>query len=169
MRTPRIAPLLLAALLCPLGLARATTPAGAANPAWEKVKSLEGNWSGTYDDGSSARLSYRVVSSGTAVMETMTTHDSHEMITVYHPDGTALRMTHYCSEANQSRMRAAGLSPDGKSLTFEFVDVTNAGPDSHVMSGLKLTFVDADHLVAEWTSRQKGAEHTGVFKFARVK
>ena len=42
-------------------------------------------------------------------------------------------------------MRATG-SPDGKSLDFEFVDVSNvAGSSGEVMRRLVVTFVDADH------------------------
>jgi hypothetical protein len=139
------------------------------NTAWEKMKSLAGDWTGSYVDGSPVKVSYRLVSGGTALMETMNMHDSHEMVTVYHPDGDRLLMTHYCSEATQPRMRASALSSDGKRLEFDFLDATNAGPDALVMRRLVVTFGDADHITQNWTSRLKGKEQTGTFQLARAK
>ena len=41
-----------------------------------------------------------------AVMETLDGPDAIQMITVYHPDGASLLMTHYCSMGNEPRMRS---------------------------------------------------------------
>ena len=84
------------------------------------------------------------------------------------PDGASILATHYCAAGNQPRMRATG-SPDGRSLAFEFVDVSGeAGRE--VMRGLVVTFVDADHFAQAWTSRAAdGKEHSSVFAYTRVK
>lgn len=93
------------------------------NASWERLKSLQGDWEGSYGtEKAPTRVTYRLVSSGTALMETMQAPDSTEMITVYHPDGKRILMTHYCSENNQPRMRSMGLSQDGKRLAFSFLD-----------------------------------------------
>ena len=88
---------------------------------------------------------------------------------MYAPDGAAVLATHYCSVGNQPRMRATG-SPDGKSLAFEFVDVSNVAGSSEVMRRLVVTFVDADHFRQTWTSRSTdGKEHSSVFEYTRTK
>ena len=92
------------------------------------------------------------------------------MMTVYHPDGSRLVMTHYCSSGNQPRMRAEGLSAEGKKLAFAYVDVTNlSSPDSLHMVRLAMTFDDANHFTEEWTSLEKGKENTHAIKLTRQK
>jgi hypothetical protein len=161
MRLDRIA--LGAILACSLGGplgAGETAPAG-----WDELKSLVGTWHGTYE-GKEARLTYSLVSSGTALMETMDAPDSTQMVTLYHPDGASLLMTHYCAVGNQPRMRAKGLV-DGK-LAFTYVDAANLkSPDEHRMTRLVVTFKDADHLTQEWTSKEGDKEHVGRFEFTR--
>ena len=153
------------------GAAGAGAGESKTNAGWERLKSLEGDWEGSYGtEKAPTRVTYRLVSNGTALMETMHAPDSTEMITVYHPDGERLLMTHYCSENNQARMRSTGLSRDGKKLAFAFVDASNLpGPDAPHMVGLVLTFPDSDHLTQEWTHREKGKEDVGRFELARRK
>jgi hypothetical protein len=139
----------------------------ASNPGWEKLKTLVGEWDGT-EDGKPFHVSYRLVSSGTALMETMTGSDAMEMITVYHPDGGSILMTHYCSMGNQPRMRATKLA--GNKLTFHYLDAANVkGADDPRMSGLTLTFTDVDHLGADWTHRMGAREDVGHFAYTRKK
>jgi hypothetical protein len=149
-----------------LGLAATIASADAiANPAWDKLKSLVGNWEGV-ENGQTFQLSYKLVSSGTALMETLNGPDSMEMVTVYHPDGNGILMTHYCSMGNEPRMRASGLS-DGR-LVFRYLDAANlSSPDAPHMSGLVLTFTDADHLGADWSHKVGGKEEVGRFVFTR--
>ena len=158
-------------------LAAAVSALGAApsspNPAWDKLKTLVGDWKGTYTgaDAEGMRqvsISYKLVSNGTALMETLDSGHDTTMITMYHLDGNRLLATHYCSAGNQSRMTAAGLSPDGKTLTFRFVDATNAGPDSEVMQGVAVTFDGPDHFSQAWTSRANGKDQIGTFTYTRV-
>jgi len=151
-----------------LGLAAAIAAAEAgSNPAWDKLKSLAGNWEGV-EDGKTFQLSYKLVSSGTALMETLNGPDAMEMVTVYHPDGNGILMTHYCSMGNEPRMRASGLS-DGR-LVFRYLDAANlSSPDAPHMSGLVLTFTDADHLDADWSHKAGSKEEVGRFVFTRKK
>jgi hypothetical protein len=163
MKTPR----LLIVALATLGL---TAPLSAAdskpNAAWEKLKTLAGEWDGT-EDGKPFHVSYKVVSNGTALMETMNGPDAMEMVTVYHPDGASVLMTHYCSMGNEPRMRAKGLA-DGK-LVFRYVDAANVKPGDPRMSRLVLTFTDADHLGADWTHKSGAKEAVGHFAYTRKK
>ena len=139
----------------------------AANPAWHKLKSIVGEWDGT-EDGKPFHVSFKLVSSGTALMETLNGPDAMEMVTVYHPDGASILMTHYCSMGNQPRMRAKGLDKD--KLAFAYVDAANVtSPDDPRMSGLVLTFTDADHLGADWTHKTGAKEQVGHFTYTRKK
>lgn len=157
---------LIAVLAAALALAAAPAGAETASQAGlEKLKSLSGEWTGTAE-GKPVRVSYKVVSNGTAVMETIDDPQAVEMVTVYHLDGSSLLMTHYCAMGNQPRMRSKGLE-QGK-LAFVFVDASNLKSSAdHVMSGLVMTFPDADHLVADWTSRGDGKEATTRFLLTR--
>jgi len=137
-----------------------------ANPAWEKVKSLVGEWEGTAE-GKTTHVSYKAVSNGTAVMETME-GPGEQMVTLYHPDGASLLMTHYCSMGNQPRMRSKGLEK-GK-LDFAYVDATNLGSAEQMrMTHLVMSFPDPDHLVEEWTGKEGAKEHVGRFTLTRKK
>ena len=158
--------------LCLAAIAAAATPP-AVNPAWDKLKTLVGDWKGSYAGADApgmgeVRLSYKLVSGGKSLMETMDSGHDVNMITIYHLDGNRILATHYCSAGNQPRMAASGLSPDGKTLTFRFVDATNVGPDSEVMQGLVVTFEGPDRLAQAWTSRANGKDHVGTFTYTRV-
>jgi hypothetical protein len=141
-----------------------------SNPAWERMKSLQGDWEGTYAGKEGAKISYRLISSGTALMETMDVPGEMDMVTVYHPDGDRVLATHYCSAGNQPRMRSQGGGGDSDRLLFGFVDVTNlSSPDDLHMKKLAVTFQGKDRFSQEWTSSVKGKEETGRFEFTRKK
>lgn len=153
---------------------RAAEPAG-INPAWSRLKTLVGDWKGAYS-GSDAegmgevRISYKLVSNGTSLMETMQSGHDTDMITVYHPDGARIMATHYCAAGNQPRMVASGLSADGKTLAFAFLDAANVtDPDGELMRSLVVTFQDPDHFSQAWTSRARGQDHVGTFTYTRVR
>jgi hypothetical protein len=148
--------------------AESTSTAGAANPSWEKLKTLAGVWAGRYE-GKPARVSYRLISGGTALQENLEVDaDNSRMVSIYHPDGAGVRMTHYCDLGNQPRMRTAGLR-DGR-LDFVYLDATSLkSADDQVMSRLVMTFLADGRLVQEWTSKEGAREQTGRFEFTREK
>lgn len=155
-------------------LASVAAPADpATSPAWEKLKSLVGEWDGTVSHGSETMpvtISYTLVSSGTALMERLSTPDGADMVTMYHPDGSRILMTHYCAGGNQPRMRAPASKGDVDRLAFSFVDATNLpDPKLEHMRSLVVRFDDADHFTQEWTHRKAGKDETGVFKYTRKK
>lgn len=137
-----------------------------------KMKSLVGVWSGKDKDGNPAQVSYKLVSAGKSVLETLDMGDSKEnMVTLYHLDGDNLIMTHYCSIGNQPRMRAEHPSRSENALTFNFVDATNiTSPDDARMQKLVLTFRDKDQFTQEWTLRAKGKDEAPyVLTYERAK
>ncbi len=141
-----------------------------ATPEFEKLTSLVGEWQGKSPDGKSAKVSYALVSDNSALMERLAIAGESEMVTMYHPDGDRLMMTHYCSAHNQPRMRSEKSSGEIKKIAFDMVDVTNlSAPDAGHMKRLVLTFSDQDHFSQEWTWTEKGKEGTVVVHFERQK
>jgi hypothetical protein len=161
------------AALATFVLASAAFAGPATDPGWEKLKTLVGEWQGTMKHGDAelqATVSYTLVSSGTALMERLSTPDGADMVTMYHPDGSGIMVTHYCAGGNQPRMRAEASKGDAGVLSFGFVDATNLeSPKAEHMRSLVVKFVDAEHFTQEWTHRKDGKEEMGVFKYARKK
>jgi len=143
-----------------------------SSPAFEKLKSLVGTWKGKDEEGKPVTITYKVVSAGTTIMETLDMGENEAaMITMYHPDGKKLMMTHYCSLGNQPRMKASDLSKDGNTLSFNFVDISNrASAKDNYMHKLVFTFKDTDHFSQQWTMKMEGKmEHPSMFDYERVK
>jgi len=94
-----------------------------AQKALEKLKSLVGTWQGKTVKGDSVEDIFRLTAGGTAVMgeDKM---GSEEMLSLFYVDGDRLLMTHFCPSGNQPRMQAT-ISPDLKTITFDFLDATN--------------------------------------------
>jgi hypothetical protein len=103
-------------------------------------------------------------------METIEAEGEPSMVTLYHPDGNKLMMTHYCSIGNQPRMRADVPTGEVKNLSFTFVDATNmAKPADGHMHSLTMTFQDADHMAQVWTFRQDSKDMPVTFNLERKK
>ena len=148
----------------------AMAPGTKTIPDFEKMKSLVGEWQGKASNGTSAKVSYALVSDNSALMERLAMGGESEMVTMYHPDGDHLMMTHYCSAHNQPRMRSQKASGEIKNIDFDLVDVTNlATPDAGHMKKLVVTFVDQDHFTQEWTWTEKGKDGTVLIQFERMK
>lgn len=130
---------------------------------FDRMKALSGEWEATTPEGKT-RVTFQVISNGTALMETMVREN---MVSVYHPDGNSILMTHYCAAGNQPRMRAQ--ISKGDTLAFEFVDVANVkGAEGHMLR-VVFKFQDANHLTEEWTWKEGGKETTAAFQLQRVK
>lgn len=140
-------------------------PAGLA-----QIKALAGEWEGKTSDGKPVKLSYKVVSAGSAVMETLNTPGEMDMVTVYHADGDSILMTHYCAANNQPRMRAKAASADPKQLVFSYVDAANLStPGEGHMTALTLAFVDPSHISQTWSWTGPDGGKPEVFQFQRKK
>src|SRR5260370_10288773 len=141
--------------------------------ALEPFKQLAGEWTGTGTHGGQkleARIVYKVTSAGSAVVETIDPGGDHEMITVIHPNGDELALTHYCAIGNQPHMKAKPKSGENK-VAFEFVKATNMKSDKDMhMHNVTFTFVDKDNLKTEWTNYDEGKEAgKAVFQLKRKK
>ncbi|HZP00721.1 MAG TPA: hypothetical protein VFD30_10540, partial [Terriglobia bacterium] len=75
--------------------------------------------------------------------------------------------THYCEAGNQPRMQATA-SPDGRTITFDFVDATNlASPDAGHMYRVVFTFTDPTHHTEEWHFLDHGKEMVEKFQLQK--
>jgi len=78
------------------------------------------------------------------------------MVTMIHPDGDKIILTHYCMLGNQPHMKADGKN-EGNTVAFEFTGATNMKSDKEMhMHDAKFTFVDKDTLKTEWTHYMDG-------------
>lgn len=144
----------------------------AESPAagFAKLRSLAGEWEGSATYGGKpmpAATTFRTVSDGSAIVGDLMPGTAHEMITMFHMDGSDLLATHYCSHHNQPRLRAAP-SADAAVLEFVFKDATNLASeaDPH-MTRAKFIFLDSNHHVEEWTATANGQATTVRFDFHR--
>jgi hypothetical protein len=149
------------------------TPAGTeAKAAFEKLKSLAGDWEGKDDMGMAAKTNFKVIVSGTTVMETLspTGMGGEEMLSLFNIDGAWISLSHYCPTNNQPRLRATPPAGDIKELTFTFQGAGNLpSEETGHQHKLVLHFDDADHITETWTWRSKGKDTLMVIHFARKK
>jgi len=138
--------------------------------AFEKLKSLNGEWQGRGEGDRQVDVSYQIVSGGSVLLETLQGTNEPPMVTLYHTDGDRLMMTHYCSIGNQPRMAAQAPAGEIKDINFTFVDITNlTNPSAGHMRGLVFTFQDKDHIRQEWTWRMDGKDEKTIFNLERKK
>ena len=154
-------------------LALLTTAAFAqsdAQKSFDTMKTLAGRWEGpvTVDPpqlgmGTDTHMdvSLRVTSRGHALVHEMyeagktddPTKYDHPITTLY-LDGDRLLLTHYCDAGNRPRM-SGKLSPDGKTVEFEFVDLSGGNQHGHMYHAL-FTIIDANHHMEDWTYMMPG-------------
>ncbi|HET9410017.1 MAG TPA: hypothetical protein VFO39_22460 [Candidatus Sulfotelmatobacter sp.] len=139
-----------------------------AQKSFTQLKSLTGEWQGTASDNHPVTVSFRETAGGSALLSEIQGHGPEQMISMIHMDGpNKLMLTHYCGAGNQPRMQALS-SPDGKSVTFNFLDATNlASPDAGHMQSVTIAMLDANHHTEEWTFNDHGNTHKMVFDLRR--
>ncbi|MGA8030357.1 MAG: hypothetical protein WB992_24705 [Bryobacteraceae bacterium] len=135
-----------------------------AERAFTAIKNMPGTWGGTSVEGP-VTVTFKVTSGGSAVMSEIL--GKEDMISMFHMDNHRLLLTHYCAVGNQPRMQAA-VSPNGKVITFTYVDATNLGtPDAAHMQQMILTVIDDNHHTEEWVFAGQGKEHKVLFDLHR--
>ena len=153
---------------------QAKTPAMKASavpdtPEWQKLKSLVGNWEGVMEESGKkmpTTVDVRMTGDGSAIMHTMGRDTPYEMVTMFHPDGKRLLATHYCAAHNQPRMVLVPAKAPNQ-VAFRYLDGTNISPGDTHITGVVMTFVDADHHEEAWSSTGESAPT--VFRYTRKK
>jgi hypothetical protein len=148
-------------------LSTATFAESDAQKSFAQLKSLTGSWQGKNSQDGPVKISYRPTAGGSALLSEID-GNGEDMITMFHLDGKRLLMTHYCAAGNQPRM-VATVSPDGKTVTFNFLDATNLdSPQSGHMHHVVFTMVDANHHNEEWDFLKDGKEIRETFYLTRT-
>jgi hypothetical protein len=113
------------------------------------------------ENGTPLEVSLRVTSRGNALVHEMKTPGvpddptkTDHPVTMIYLDSDRLLLTHYCDAGNRPRM-AAKVSPDGKTVEFDFVDVAGSTQYGHMHHAV-FTIIDANHHSEDWTYMAPG-------------
>jgi len=81
-----------------------------------------------------------------------------------------LLLTHYCDAGNQPHM-VGTVSPDGKTITFNFVNASNlVSSQMGHMQRATFNFIDDDHHTEKWEfAMSNGKEMGGLLDLKRTK
>ncbi|HTC92691.1 MAG TPA: hypothetical protein VK699_04455 [Terriglobales bacterium] len=141
-----------------------------AQKSFDKLKTLAGTWQAAVtvdppqkgmENGTMMQVTLRVTSRGNALV-----HEMHELgkpddparydhpLTMLYLDGDRLLLTHYCDAGNRPRM-AARISPDGKTVEFDFLDLAGSNQYGHMHHAV-FTMIDANHHIEDWTYMTPG-------------
>ncbi len=134
-----------------------------AQKAFDKLKTLAGSWVGPLTifpqepsvEGTFAQFSLRVTSRGNALAHEMAISGLPDHpVTMFYLDENRLLLTHYCDAGNRPRM-VGKVSPDGKTLEFDFLDLSGGNQKGH-MHHVVFTFIDENHHTEDWTYMMPG-------------
>ncbi|MGI8771485.1 MAG: hypothetical protein ACR2JE_08600 [Acidobacteriaceae bacterium] len=141
-----------------------------AQKSFTLLKTLAGTWQGPVTtnppmhdmgQGTSTQVSMRITSRGNALVHEMNKAGTPEdpakydhPVTMFYLDNNRLLLTHYCDAGNRPRM-VASTSPDGKSVEFEFLDVSGGTQQGH-MDHAVFTIIDPNHHIEDWTYMMPG-------------
>ncbi|HMV50007.1 MAG TPA: hypothetical protein PLD20_16605 [Blastocatellia bacterium] len=138
----------------------ATKSVAAAKETFDRLKKLEGKWTGRSTKGWTEAITFKTIAQGSVVHESsFDAHPNETMATMYYLDGERLLLTHYCVSKTQPRLQATAFENDGRKVTFTFLDGGNlSSRDKGHMDKVVLNFVDDDHFTSQWTWYQQGKE-----------
>src|SRR5580692_2262853 len=137
-----------------------------AQKSFATLKSLAGEWEGPVtvpempemSGGKPMHLSMRVTSRGNVLVHEFQEAGTPLDATKYdHPvtmlyvdvDADRLTLVHYCDAGNRPRMTGK-ISPDGKTLEFDFADLSGSNKYGHMYHSV-FTIIDANHHTEDWT------------------
>jgi hypothetical protein len=154
-------------LLSTVVFAQSDTQKSDAQKSFDKMKTLSGSWEGRTTtippqadiEGKPMQVTLRVTSMGHTLMHEATgTGRSDDPITMFVVDGDRLLLTHYCDADNRPRM-VGRMSPDAKTVEFEFLDVTGNLKYGHMQHAV-FTIIDENHHIEDWTYMKPGDKPT---------
>ena len=138
-----------------------------AQQTFTLMKTLAGSWEGPVtvnplmpgmDDQPIKPLhaTMRVTSRGNAIVHEFQeantpldpSHYDHP-VTMFYVDAEQLNLVHYCDAGNRPRMTGK-ISPDGKSVEFEFANLSGGNERGHMHHAV-FTIIDATHHIEDWT------------------
>lgn len=153
-----------------------------AQKSFETMKGFAGEWEGPVTvaempevKDTPLHVTMRVTSRGNALVhefqEANTPLDPAKFdhpVTMVYVDGQDLNLVHYCDAGNRPHMTGK-VSPDGKTLGFDLIDVSGSTARGH-MQQAAFTRIDADHHTEDWTFMMPGDKPVHAhFDLRRVK
>ena len=165
MRSLRLVLSVVVMLLATVAFAQPDAQKSDAQVSFDKMKTLAGSWVGQLTtfpseasvDGKFAQFSLRVTSRGNALVhELLVSGIPDHPVTMFYLDGDRLLLTHYCDAGNRPRM-VGKVSPDGKTLEFDFLDLSGGNQRGHMHHAV-FTFIDENHHTEDWTYMGPGDE-----------
>ena len=148
-----------------------SAPKSDAQMSFATLKTLAGEWEGkvTVDppqpqwdtDSKPLHVTMRVTSRGNVIV-----HEGQEAgtpldptkydhpVTMFYVDNDQLNLIHYCDAGNRPHM-VARKSVDGKTVEFDFVDLSGGNDYGH-MHHMVFTPIDANHHTEDWTYMMPG-------------
>jgi hypothetical protein len=167
--------LLLAVVVCSSTPGRSEAQEGANAAALAQLRSLAGEWEGPLEwtgartGTGKVNATYYETGNGSAVVENLAMDGVLSMSSVYHLDGSDLRMTHYCGAQNQPRLKARRIDVAKGILDFDFVDATNLRtPDAPHVYGLEMRLLNADHITITFLFEGGGKQSREFIDLKRV-
>lgn len=156
----------------------------AAEKSFDRLKTLAGQWQGPVKveppqpdmgDQSNIHVSLRVTSRGNALVHEMFEPGKGDdparydhPVTMLYLDDDRLLLTHYCDAGNRPRM-VAKTSPDGKTVEFDFLDLSGGNQYGHMYHAV-FTIVDPNHHTEDWTYMMPGDKRVHAhFELERAK
>ncbi len=144
----------------------APAPKTEAQKSFEWMRNLAGEWEApvtvTPDipqmRGAKLHVTMRVLSRGNTIahefQEAGTPLDfmkyDHPLTMIYLGEGKQdIELVHYCDAGNRPHMKAT-VSPDGKTIAFDMVDITGPVTRGHMKRAV-FTYIDDNHHREEWT------------------
>ena len=141
-----------------------------ARTPWQTLAGLDGSWrlSAPRSDGErDFRISFRMISRGSALVETFGNPAKTVTQTIYHRDGEKIMATHYCAQGNQPRLVLDGAAKSD-SLTFRFLDITNlASPAASHLVRIDFRIIDRNQIERREIYSEKGIAEESVLRLQR--
>src|SRR5438034_9073302 len=149
-------------------------PKSDAQKSFDTMKTLAGIWTAKLtvdpplpdmnDKDMPGQVSMRVTSRGNALVHEMyavgvpddPTRYDHPLTMLY-LDGNHLNLIHYCDAGNRPHM-IARPSPDGKTVEFDFVDISGGMQCGHMHHAV-FTVIDANHHAVRWPNMHREHKH----------
>lgn len=126
-----------------------------AQASFGALKSLAGTWTGTIttdprnpDIDGAIQVTMRLASRGNVLVHEIAPGGVPEPTMIF-LDGDRLTLVHYCEAGNRPRL-VAPTSPDRKSVTFQFVDISGSTAPAY-LHDFAFTIVSADRHTEDWT------------------
>src|SRR5262245_9561195 len=142
----------------------AEKPQTPAQRMLERMRNLVGEWEGTLEwtgartGTGPLKASYTLTGYGSAIVENLISPESPipSMTSVYHLDGSDLRMTHFCGAQNQPRLKATEIDEARGVVKFSFVDATGLTEHPGHVAAFEMRFLPDDRLELRFTFESGG-------------